>query len=1655
MTQDQTIEQKINAFRARLLNLTANNRLINFKYPKTATIRIISVPADEIYDALLKKEEISFKAMDKLRKKSEVDYQLPTKTDSTNATRLTFSTDLFADEMEKRLRNLRIKAKTAIEETGSNFLFLALGFLQWNAPDNAEKLYVAPLLLVPVSLQKNRLNKKTGRYEYTLKYTNDEVIINLALREKLRVDFGLYLPLPEEEMLPSDYLNSVSELVQVNNLPWKVLHHACITLFNFTNLLLYNDLDPERWPNDHDICKHPVIRNFFENADRNNPQSPILRPNDDYLIDELPHAYTRYPIIEDADSSQHSVLIDAVKGENLVVEGPPGTGKSQTITNIIAAFLAHGKKVLFVSEKMAALQVVKTRLDKAGLGDFCLELHSNKTSKRKVLDELLRRVNLHKKNEEALPFMQDVDRYEILKNELSGYVYLIYQKWKTTELIVRDIITKAAYYRDKIGLDAELLHPKGINGENFTRQIQNETENYTRNLKISMQECLKELPKEKKQLLYHPWYGIENDTLQIFNSKKVVELLKNWQDQLVVLNENKQSYGSILKCNTAELPATITEFITMVEDILAFPLLQGDEYLFLLSDLQGENTTFFKSYITEFERIKEIYQIQKQRWQKPAIIENDNAQSIAEAINFLKIVSDKSDISFSTFGLLLERLGKLNEEISGLFTTISESLSMFNLTFSEMLIPSINGMRLLKKILELVILIKPRLLKYRDARFDNDELDELLGNLKQNTKRYNRLNAELKPYFETEKIPDNSNLLFIRKHYATKNGFRYFLSKRWRRGRKAFRDFTIKETTTKHTLLEMYDTLLEYNKSKAIIESNNELKELLGVLYDELNTNTEDLVELRNWYKRVRIAFGFSPSNDALIGEAILNIPEDAAKAFRMFKDKNIITKLNLILSEAESIQHIISGKYKINADDLLTGSEGVLNKLTGSLNAPVQLLKRNITDVNFNLQQLSRFSEELLNFQLNFEKFSENETIKKWFGEDFSLHYTFDSDTANCYKSSIHTIELLENISGKLHSKALLNAFVKNIDDKYLELVKKAAEKSKIIAAKEAEKFNEYAAFTQLNKEKWQSFSADNFEVIIEKNNQALKSEKLLTTWFDFIQARINMINAGYTGLVKLVEKNFLTAENITDAYHLGTYDLLTREIYNLVPELINFSKNKHEVIRREFEEHDNKLKVLQRKKIKRFLLNREVPVGSSGGSVKEYTDLALIKHEGMKKRNQIPIRQLFNRAGDAVLALKPCFMMSPVSVANFMEQGTFMFDLVVMDEASQMKPEYAIGAIARGKQTVIVGDPKQLPPSSFFDKLYKDEDTDTMGIEESESILDTVIPLFKNRILRWHYRSRHQSLIAFSNKAFYDNDLIVFPAPIKRSTKLGITFINTEGVLRNRKNEKEALRIVEIIKQHLLEHKDESLGVVAMNVEQRDFIEDFLEEAEKKDAVLRKLLEENEKSKEPLFIKNLENVQGDERDVIIISFTYGPEQIGGVVTQRFGPLNNFGGWRRLNVLLTRSRKRMVTVSSFLAQDLRTDDSSGRGIIALKQFLHYAETGHLKVDGNKDNSLNITLLEKDIIEELEHRNISYDTHLGVSGFFIDIAIKNPKKKENYVLGILTDGENYHSANSTRDRDRLRLNVLKELGWNIISIWSPDWYKNKEKVINQIIEKII
>ncbi|WP_245197247.1 DUF3320 domain-containing protein [Labrys sp. LIt4] len=568
------------------------------------------------------------------------------------------------------------------------------------------------------------------------------------------------------------------------------------------------------------------------------------------------------------------------------------------------------------------------------------------------------------------------------------------------------------------------------------------------------------------------------------------------------------------------------------------------------------------------------------------------------------------------------------------------------------------------------------------------------------------------------------------------------------------------------------------------------------------------------------------------------------------------------------------------------------------------------------------------------------------------------------------------------------------------------------------------------------------------------------ITRWIAFTHRCRVAGEAGLGALVGGLLDGRIPGASLVATFERAYYEALREDLFARHPDLKRFDGELQNRAVEQFRALDKGRIALARESVAlKHLRERPAAAGGIG-------PLGVLNGEFAKKRNHLPIRQLLDRAGPAIQQLKPVMMMSPLSISQFLKPGALSFDLLVIDEASQIEPVDALGAVARASQFVVVGDERQLPPTRFFAKLtgeVPEEETDeeTFKASDAESVLDLCLAKgMPYRQLNWHYRSRHQSLITVSNREFYDNRLLVVPSPhaggrLPNGTAdggeaMGLIFRYLPKAVydrgNSRTNAEEARAVAQAIMAHARHRASLSLGVATFSVAQRQAILKELELLRRESPATEVFF--NREGNEPFFVKNLENIQGDERDVIFISVGYG-RSAEGYLAMSFGPLNLDGGERRLNVLISRAKYRCEVFSSIRGEDIDLSRANARGVAALKLFLDYAETGRLGAPVQTGKAPD-SLFEEQVAGQLRARGHEIAHQIGSAGFFVDLAVVDPDRPQRFLLGIECDGAQYHASRSARDRDRLRQHVLEGQGWVIHRIWSTDWYLRPREELGKV-----
>jgi len=1689
---DQSVSEKLDPFnddcqtvigklKKKLLDLTNRNRLISYTHAKTSSLRIIDELPDQLVTTLLnEKNQMSFRPVPepteeeliqrgylalneetgeitKLKDDPSAEqwakemyglntsYQMPAPDDVSGDddkhTDTNIQALLYPHELEPRLKSLYTKAKSSIDETGLNILYLMFGFVQWYESSSSDRARIAPLFFVPVTLQKGQLDSESKTYRYRVSYSGEEIIENQSLIMKMRNDFGLAFPEQDEGALPEEYFTQVETAIR-NKSRWSIKRYVTLGLLSFRKQVLVGDLTP-------DVCDSHVIKEFLAGEGDGDEEDHSY--DDEYEVDKEEEVHNKYPLIFDADSSQHSVVIDALSGKSLVVEGPPGTGKSQTITNLIAGAIANGKKVLFVAEKLAALEVVKSRLDEAGLGDFCLELHSHKSRRSEVYDSISKRLDKRNKFKNPKDIDVEIEGYETLKRQLIAHVENIAKKWRRTEITVGEILNRATRYRLLFG-NEDVATPDVHNhfyGDTFTPLNRRLLEEKISSV-LDIEKVVEEKLSGEKRLNDHPWFGVKNPRLVAYQSHEISTLLRDWNQSLQSTESAVRGLYSLLGIDSESVPS-VADAQQLAKDLSEIPEIDDRVELSVAVDLLGDAFSDAKSHLELFHKIEIIGADIAKKLQSAEVV-NDKVRAAA-LIGHLEAL----DKTFSINPALSE-LGKYHEltetvvaEISKISSVLNELMRVFGRSFSG----KHEDLLLINNIIQAVISLEQREWGRRDDRYDNDDIDTAVPEIKESLEKITEELKRVEGNFDVDKLLDAESLSEIKAQLDAGGLFKIFKSN-WRKAKRDLLAMSAKSGGNFDRMQALLEEAIMVRDVLKEINSNKFYQDALGDLLDAHRTELDHIEKMRDWYKQVRTQFGSGFGPMVQVGSQILTMDKSTFKAIAEQENLGLRDRIDTISELWKKCKAAFSASTLSGLTAPFADNGHALQKIGADLKEKGTVVSAAIKDQELKLNEIGEISNGLVEHwkrvdQWNASKYSES----IYGGSVLEVGMSADDPERIAVESTITLAEYLHNT---IKTQRVKDAVIKKLSREWIESLE-APVKELIISITEQDlMLTAFSKKVDLDFVRWTKGNDQLFQ-LIDRNNNALESVDELGSWISYIQSRGELVEQGFEPIIVLLEMGEIDGDGFKAGCMNAVYLGLAKEIFDQNNEIRTFSGVQQTALQKRFIEYDKKIIELQRERIAWRADQNHVPKGSHGLRAGDLTELHMIEHQCNLTRPSAPIRRLIDQAGDALKALMPCFMMSPMSAANYVKRSAGSFDLLIMDEASQIRPEDAFGVISKADQVVIVGDQKQLPPTNFFNSAMiddGDEEDDEMILDGPESILEMASTRFASRRLRWHYRSQHESLIAFSNSRFYNDDLVIFPSPHNQSKDYGIQFERIKnGVFQNHRNLEEVKVIVESVKNHVIHALDESLGIVAMNTHQMDAIERGIESAIKSDTEFEINHQTFVKNKGEIFIKNLETVQGDERDVIFISMTYGPPKAGvSNVYQRFGPINKELGWRRLNVLFTRSRKRMHIFSSMGSESIQIGPNTKRGVREMRNFFKYCETGELAIEDGDTGRPPDSDFEIAVANELEKHGYECKAQIGVSGFFIDLAVVDPYMPSRYLCGVECDGATYHSAKSARDRDRLRQEILERLGWRIRRIWSTDWFMNPQAELRPLLDEL-
>ena len=1439
------IDTKYEVWKNKLLDLGKRNRLLNYRDTARSNVKIEYPDCGTLWDMFVKNETpLVFPFATEDNEEYENEFEANVETNKN------------ISDLQKALRNLRNKAKTAMEEQGVNVLYLSFGFLKWTESENSDQIFTSPLVLVPATLTIESIKSP-----YTLTLHEDEIILNPTLVYKLENDFGITLPAFEDIEDIDGFLNEIKSKTSLKN--WSISRDVGLSLLSFLKINMYSDLNKHK----DTIIENPIVRAISGDA---TAISKVPEEISNYDFDKKEKPIDVFQVV-DADASQQDAILMAKKGVSFVLQGPPGTGKSQTITNIIAESLADGKKVLFVSEKMAALDVVHRRLAGAGLDDFCLVLHSHKANKKSVLKQLGKVLDLSQKkvtlSDEAY---HKLDALQADKDKLNDYANQVYA--------IIDPLGKSIYEANGIVANLDTYDDFIFSIDD----IRNVTKEQYNKYAYILSQFATTIGKMSDDYKTNPWRG---SSLSAVSNEFRHDVTARVNALLPKIKEFDNEFAQNLKELHLEVPHTLNNAKNIIELLNCASAAYSIPSEWILTD----------EIQPLYDEIEECIKLKAQ------LISLTN-----ELVNaYTSVTSNESLAPTSNIELLTSQT-LLEEE--------KDSLTSFVLTQTPYSYWSIQKMT---------------------------EITDFLNTARNTAERIDTLKSDLLKIYEPSVFDLDYHAILAR----------------------------IKTEYTSFT--KVFKKSYKQDKKSILLHHRDIVKKITDEEMLSLVEKLRGIDEAKQWYKDNAYIL------NGLFGEGVVSEDSNYSLLEKQVAAYNVINSALSTIDKMIAIHHEIGDKEELLQKHYKFLYDGILS--------------------NWDLIR------ESLDWAISFK----NQIDKVSVSETFIKSVCQGGDFIQLCKASK---EKLEDLKGNISSDYIW--FISNFDNP---------------------EFFDDMTFINLQK----------------RFNTCMNGLSLLEEWIDYNSARTKCIDGGLGDFIRVVEEHNIPVQSIYPIFKKRFFRLWLDAVLPEYPAVLNFRRKSQETTIGEFASLDKDQFEIAKARIKSKLIN-DLP------SLEHFTngvdEISILKRELSKQRRIMPIRRLFKAIPNLLLTLKPCLMMSPLSVSLFLEAETYKFDIVIFDEASQVCTENAIGAISRAKQVVIAGDSKQLPPTNFFQAAVSEGDFDTITDDDEfddsdayESILDEA-NMLPERTLRWHYRSRHESLIAFSNAKIYKNNLITFPSNIEKATNNGVEYIYVPNGFYDRGGKKgnvvEANKIADLVFQHFREQPHRSLGIIAFGEVQQQAIETVIRERRLKNQEFESFFAEDKE--EAFFVKNLENVQGDERDTIIFSIGYAKDNTG-VFRMNFGPLSKSGGERRLNVAITRAKFNVKLVGSIMPTDIDTDKISSEGPKLLRAYIDFAING--------PSVLEREITESDIVEHdspfeeavynfLDRKGYRLGTQVGCSGYRIDMAVKHPTLSGIYVLGIECDGAAYHSARTARERDRLRQDVLENMGWKIYRIWSTDWIKD-------------
>lgn len=1576
------------AWRDSLLMLGGRNRLLNYKPTKSSTLEFIEATPDEVVEMLAASrglpvvgvspakptglnldedsEQLEEAALDLIEDINVADYPDHLFVKKTQR------------ETDRALRNLARAASREYLDRGLSVLYLALGGLRW-VEDNGDSR-LSPLLFLPVNLRSDG-----PKQPHRVHPSQDDLVANPALAIRLR-EQGINLPQQDEvdQLFAEGGVAAVENKLRSLELPdgWVVEPLCVLSTFMFAKESMFRDLEA----NESKILESSLIQALSGSTSSGRFGELTFNPIDANSIDEVSPPESA-SLILDADATQRVAIASAVAGRSFVMDGPPGTGKSQTIANMIAALIADGKRVLFVSEKVVALDVVRDRLAARGLGSLLFELHSHKATRAEVAKALGTALANKPVVDDALD--PTGRRIRPIREELTAYAEAMNEKRQPVGWTVFEAIGRAEHLPKKSGLPVFKTRAGWLTPERWEEIGDIET-------------AISRVWPDFVMRNTHTWRGLAVDDGIEYD----ITVARRSLDELIVLLDKVAPLRDALGFGSLGSWHKLAELMAVWEE----------------GDLSWRSRAWVIDAETRYIRDE-----------LPLLVVR--AQSALAQHQELTVALGGDWQALRTQPLI----SPLTEDLAR-----ASGISLVNLGLDELsaagqsLVDLATGLRALEscsaRLADLLGVARPATLAEaedfaaaarRIAEPPRIEADWLEVGV--NTK----MSYTLQRLREAQ-VAESHTATQTRQHFfdsITEIDVEPFAS-RWEA-----------VPTWRRTLLG------PPGADRQVLQKH--LSSKPRVAFDTLGAATEwqrARAELERAQVEAREQFGDAPTDDAGFdwAEGILKRIESA------HRDERALNLAALRRAQSSTDVWNLATSVLVELGAALRAIQVLTAPFVGTaVGNPSELFVRNLEVIDSTVGEIENTLASAQPFRT-----SQSARLVDAIAQQRAVHSACETLDSLCV--DIERVELpginfsldhswIEGIISRSEWTLRTRALIGSCNSSGLwEALSSLSPTDELASKGNAWDTALGLLVDHFEEEEKARHRADFADAKVAQSKLRTWQYEVgeVESWF-LLRAVLQKVEVlGLSDVLRSLLYLDVSASEVAGLLQAAVLSGWLADVSREDPRLqSNRFATRDEVVE-QFRDLDRQSVEKAAARVLATSVGKRPTVASA--------QTALISAEAGKKRRHIPVRDLISRATEVIQAIHPCFMMSPLAVSQYLP-ADIEFDVVIFDEASQVPPGDAINCIYRAKALIAAGDQRQLPPTSFFSSGSTGDDDDIDAEDDLANDYESLLDLMKSSggfssiPLKWHYRSRHEHLIAYSNNAFYSDKLVTFPGALAETPDAGVKFFKVDGVYRRsqgQNNPIEASAVADRVIHHLDNRPGKSIGVVAMSAIQRDAITDALTMLRSNRPDLERHFAEDRGG--GIFVKSLEEVQGDERDVIVLSIGYGPDS-NGVVYRNFGPINKKGGERRLNVAITRAKELTEVVSSMRAGDI--GEVASEGGRHLRRYLDYAERGvvALEMELGGQGLGTDSPFEDSVISAIRSWGYEVQPQVGVSGFRIDIGIRHPNAPGVFMLGVECDGARYHSSRTARDRDRLRHEILVGLGWQMYHIWGLDWYRNRTK----------